>query len=114
MTTERYSSTKFDGKEHRSAGDNNVDLEAEPHIILDGQRSALPFRKINSLCPLLLEPGRVSLRRRWQVGPGIRRARSVGQRRSQGSQTRLWGEPSSRGIDFPQGVRRRRASGTRA
>ncbi|CAK0849154.1 unnamed protein product, partial [Prorocentrum cordatum] len=38
MTAERYSSTKFDGKEHRSAGDNKVDLEAEPHITLDGQR----------------------------------------------------------------------------
>ncbi|CAK0886732.1 unnamed protein product [Prorocentrum cordatum] len=38
MTTERYSSTKFDGKEHRSAGDNKVDLAAEPHITLDGQR----------------------------------------------------------------------------
>eukprot|EP00959_Pyramimonas_sp_CCMP1952_P040225 840795-Pyramimonas_sp.AAC.1 len=114
MTTERYSSTKFDGKEHRSAGDNKVDLAAEPHITLDGQRSELPFRKSSFSAPSHWSLVERACDRRWDVNPSFRRARSCGQRRSQDSQTRLWGEPFSREICFPRGIRSRRASGTLA
>ena len=41
MTTERYSNTKFDGKEHRSAGDNKIDLDAEPCQIVNGVKEPL-------------------------------------------------------------------------